>query len=169
MDTKQIHICPNCDTVIEPGAPVHIVRKGPPRFKTRVSFLNMAFLTAMMVLINFGNRQEHPGSIWWSGYVGIGLWLIYLLGVGMKFRSEVAWLIVPAFFLLLSIFIAFIDVTTSTSETILFNLSWSYYPIVVILILLIILPIVTFTGRKERMPLELLKEIVYLDEESKEE
>jgi hypothetical protein len=128
----------------------------------------MAFLSVMMVLINFGNRQEHPGSIWWSGYVGIGLWLIYLLGAGMKFRSEVAWLIIPAFFFLLSIFIAFIDITTSTTDTILFSLSWSYYPIVVILILLIILPIVTFTGRKQRMPLELLKEIVYLEEDTKD-
>lgn len=168
MDTKQIHICPNCDTVIEPGAPVHIVRKGPPRFKSRVSFLNMTFLSIMMVLINYGNYQENPDTIWWSGYVGIGLWLIYLLGVGMKFRSEVAWLIIPAFFFLLSIFIAFIDITTSTSDKILFNLSWSYYPIVVILIILIVLPIVTFTGREQRMPLELLKEIVYLEEESRE-
>ena len=165
METKHIHICPKCGEKIDQAAPVHVVRKGPPRFKSRVALLNMGFLSFMMILFDYGTHQNDPEAIWWSGFVVIGLWLLYFLGFAMKFRSEEAWLIIPAFFFMLSVFIGFIDVTTSTSEPILFNLSWSYYPIVTILIILVILPIITFTGRKQRMPMEMLKEIVYLEEE----
>ena len=166
METKHVHICPKCGEKIDQATPVHLVRKAPPRFKSRVALLNMAFLSLMMVLFDYGYSQDNPNAVpGWSVFVVIGLWLLYLLGFAMKFRSEEAWLIIPAFFFMLSVFIGFIDVTTSDSEPILFSLSWSYYPIVTILIILVILPIITFTGRKQRMPMEMLKEIVYLEEE----
>ena len=99
----------------------------------------------------------------------IGLWLLYFMGVGLKFRVEQAWLILPAFFFLLSILIAAIDVNTSETEAVLFGLSWSFYPILVILIFLVILPIVTFTGKETRPPLEMLKEIIELEKAHQEE
>ncbi|MCY3410032.1 MAG: hypothetical protein INQ03_00205 [Candidatus Heimdallarchaeota archaeon] len=166
--TKKVIICPQCGESINPKSPIHVVRKGPIRFKSYVAPINMIFLSLMMVLINVGTVMNNPNGGWWSLFVVIGLWLLYGLGIAMKFRSEEAWLILPFFFLLLSIYLGFIDVTTSDETPILFALSWSFYPIVVILILLVILPIVTFTGRSQRKPLEILKEIIELEDENRE-
>ena len=88
VETKQILICPECGEKIDHATPVHLVRKAPPRFKSRVALLNMVFLSFMMILFDYGYSQDNPDAVpGWSVFVVIGLWLFYLLGFAMKFRS----------------------------------------------------------------------------------
>jgi hypothetical protein len=146
--------------------PVNIIRKGIPRFKWWVAPLNMIFFSILISFYDLGIRINNPGIFPWSIWAIIGMWLIYFLGVALSHRPHDAWLIIPIFFILLSMFLASIDwAITDESNEILFKLSWSFYPITTILVLFVILPVITFTGRQSKRPLEMLREIIALEEQ----
>lgn len=162
---RSIIICPNCDHMIDPYVKTHIVVSGTPRFRWWVAPVNLLVLSALFVLLNIGSAIDSPDPFPWSIWVVAGLWLLYFLGLALKYRPQEAWLIVPMFFGIVSIFIASIDLFTNEGESIIFlGLTWSFYPVVTITTIFVILPIVTFLGKTTKKPVEILKEIVEAEE-----
>jgi hypothetical protein len=126
----------------------------------------MIFFSILISFYEVGIRKNNPGIFPWSIWVIIGIWLIYFLGVALTHRPHDAWLIVPIFFVLLCLFLASLDwVIADEADEVFFNLSWSFYPIITILVLFVILPIITFTGRQSKRPIEVLREIIELEEQ----
>ncbi len=162
-----IVLCPNCRTEISHHEPVHLVKRGIPRFKWWVSVLNMVFLSTMLVLIEFGADGWQFDEFQWSLWAIGGIWLIYGVGIILSFRPEDTWLLVPFFFILVCGFLALLDLDTRriSSDEPRFGLTWSYYPIIVILFLFVLMPLVSFMGRKQKKPVEMLREIIHLEEE----
>lgn len=162
---RRIIICPKCDHMIDPRGKTLIVTTGIPRFKWWVAPINIVGLSLLFVLLNIGSSIDSPDPFPWSIWVVVGLWLLYFVGIALKYRPNEAWLIVPIFFGLLSIFLASIDIFSNDERsTIFLGLSWSFYPIVVIMILFVILPIMTFLGKSTKKPVDILREIVEAEE-----
>lgn len=164
MTSREI-ICPNCKYHIDPDTPVYVIRRGAPRFKWWVAPINLIFISIFLYLLDQSIRFLNPHNIPWSIWAISGIWLIYVLGLVLSYRPEEAWMIVPFFFFLLCVFLASIDLyVKTTQEAIFLGLTWSFYPIVTILVLFVILPLVTFAGRKTKHPVEVLQEIIELED-----
>ncbi len=165
MSEKKIITCPNCLNQIDPDTPVQVVTRGKPTFKWWVAPLNLIFLSVMLYAIDLAIRDYYPDIFPWSIWAISGIWLMYLLGLALTYRSDDVWIIVPFFFTLLDFFLASIDWYAGAEKTIFLGLSWSFYPIIIITVLFIILPIVTFIGREKKSELTVLEEIIHLEEE----
>lgn len=161
---EQVVVCPHCSKTIQGEETTRLVRRGIPRFKWWVAPVNIFFISILYYLLELGINTYYDVSFPWSIWAIVGTWLLYLLGLGLTYRTEDSWILVPVFFTLLSLFLASIDWALSSQITIFIGLSWSFYPIVVIMILLVILPLVTFLGRKQKLPITVLREIVRLEE-----
>ncbi len=165
---EEILVCPNCGTEISHDQPIHLVKRGLPRFKWWVAPLNLLLLSLLLIFIELGSEGGKFGKFQWSFWAVGGLWLLYGIGVLLSFRPDDAWVLVPLFFILVAVFLALLDLSIPTDRSNnIFGLTWSYYPIIVILIVFVIMPLVSFLGRKQKRPVELLKEIVTLEESHK--
>ncbi len=160
-------MCPNCGTEISHEKPVHVVKRGLPRFKWWVAPLNLTLISILLILIELGADGGKFDEFQWSFWAVGGLWLVYGLGVMLSFRSEDAWILVPVFFIFVAVFLALLDLNITSSYSMkkqFLGLTWSYYPIVIIIIAFVIMPIISFVGRKQKKPVELLREIVHLED-----
>ena len=165
MSEKRIITCPNCLNQIDPDTPIQVVTRGKPRFKWWVAPLNLLFLSIMLYFIDNAVRDLYPELFPWSIWAISGIWMMYFLGLALTYRTDDAWIIVPVFFTLLDIFLASIDWYIGSDQVLLLGLSWSFYPIIILTVLFIILPLVTFMGREKKSELTVLEEIIHLEEE----
>ncbi|RMG22053.1 MAG: hypothetical protein D6732_26395 [Methanobacteriota archaeon] len=167
---EEILVCPNCGEEISHEQPIHLVRRGLPRFKWWVAPLNLFLLSLLLIFIELGADGGHFDEFQWSFWAVGGIWLLYGIGALLSFRTDDAWILVPLFFIIVAAFLALLDlnIPTQRSNSIL-GLTWSYYPIVIILIGFVIMPLISFLGRKQKKPVELLREIVTLEESHKVE
>ena len=160
----EVIFCPNCDTRIENLDQFQFLHQGLPRFQWWVAPLNLLIISSLLLMynLNLGGDNVFPWSIWAIS----GIWLVYGVGTLLTYRPHDAWIIVPVFFGLLSLFLVSIDwASPSTSgKSYILGLTWSYIPVITMMVFLVILPIVTSIGRVTRSAVDQMEEIINIEE-----
>jgi hypothetical protein len=162
-------VCPNCHHLIEMNK-FRVIQRAVPRFKWWVAPANLIMISLFLYILDDRIRSLYNTEIPWSLWGIAGLWLLYFSGIALSYRPEESWMIVPIFFSLLSLLLASVDVYTNI-RTITFasRLTWSFYPIVTLVTFFVILPIISFIGKKSKHPESILREIISVEEEQLKE
>ena len=127
------------------------------KFKWWVTPLNLIVISCFLVIIDYSTGMPVK-TIEWAYWPALGFLLIYLLNIAVVRRPEMAWLVGPIFFILLSIFLLIIDLAYGPNNLIWF-LDWSPIPIGALLTFGTIIPIIVQLGKRKKSPKERIEEL----------
>ncbi len=161
----EVIICPNCEKEINPSEATHVVKRGQSRFNWWVTPVNLFLISIMFLLLELGTNSGSFTSFKWSPWVVAGIWIIYFGALFLTLRIEDSWFYASLIFVGFCVYLALLDLEFPSKQPTVLGLTWSFYPIVIILFLLVLLPVNSYFGQKRKQSVELLKEVIKLEEE----